>query len=93
MAVEDERNVTPEGEMPAESSIERWITDSRCSRYMMPSADFMINYREGGGVVGIADDRVLPTEGGWVICPAPLCTLYSLSSSVFFLCEKINQIW
>ena len=45
MAVEVERNVPPE------SSIEKWIADSGCSRFMMPSADFMVNYRESGGVV------------------------------------------
>ena len=56
MAVEFERNVIPEGEISPENSNERWITDCRCSR-------LMINYREGGGVIRIADDRVLPFEG------------------------------
>ena len=30
---------------------------------MTPSADYMINYREGGGIVGIADGRAMPIEG------------------------------
>ena len=30
---------------------------------MTPSADYMVNYREGGGVVRIADGRKMPIEG------------------------------
>ena len=30
---------------------------------MTPSADHMVNYREGGGVVRIADGRAMPIEG------------------------------
>ena len=30
---------------------------------MTPSADYMVNYREGGGVVRIADGRAMPIEG------------------------------
>ena len=30
---------------------------------MTPSADYMVNYREGGGVVKIADDCTMPIEG------------------------------
>ena len=29
---------------------------------MTPSADYMMNYREGGGVVRIADDSPTPIE-------------------------------
>ena len=32
---------------------------------MTPSADYMVNYREGGGVVRIADGRAMPIEGIW----------------------------
>ena len=30
---------------------------------MTSSADYMVNYREGGGVVRIADGRAIPIEG------------------------------
>ena len=30
---------------------------------MAPSANYMVNYREGGGVVRIADGRAMPIEG------------------------------
>lgn len=56
MTVELERKVIPEGEIPLKNSNERRFTDSICSR-------LMINYREGGRVIRIADDRVPPFEG------------------------------
>lgn len=43
--------------------MEVWATDNVCTRFMTLSADFMVSYCEGGGVVRIADDRVLATEG------------------------------
>ena len=63
MAVEVEKNIPPVSELPPEGTIERWVTDSGCSRFMTPSADYRVNYREGGGAVRIADDRVMPIEG------------------------------
>ena len=30
---------------------------------MTSSADYMINYRDGGGIVRIADGRAMPIEG------------------------------
>ena len=54
MAVEVEKNVPPVGELPPEGTVERWITDSGCSRFMTPSADY---------IVRIADDRVMPIAG------------------------------
>ena len=63
MAVEIEKNVPPLGELPPETTVERWVADSGCSQFMTPSADYIVSYREGGGVVRIADDRAMPIEG------------------------------
>ena len=61
---EIEKNVPPVGELPAETTVERWVADSGGSQLMKPSADCMANYYcEGGGVVRFADDRAIPTEG------------------------------
>ena len=50
---------------------------------MTPYTDYMVNYREGGSVVRIANDRAIPIEGienlpmsvrsgkDWVLCPTP----------------------
>ena len=47
MAFEVENNVPLVYEMPPESTVERWVGDSRYSRFMTPSADYiMTNYRE-----------------------------------------------
>lgn len=39
---------------------QKWIADTGRSRFMMPSADFMVNYGERGGAVRIS---VRPIEG------------------------------
>lgn len=49
MAVDIDRNVLPVDEIPAESSIKKWIADSGCSRLMTPSVDVEVNYHESGG--------------------------------------------
>ena len=58
-----EKDVPPVGELSPETNMERWVGDSGCSQFMMPSADCMVHYREGGGVVRVADGRVIPIEG------------------------------
>ena len=63
MTVEMENIVPPVGELPPEPTVERWVADSGCSQFMTPSADYMINYREGGGTVRVADDRAMAIEG------------------------------
>ena len=63
IGVEIEKNVSPVGELPPETTVERWVADSGCSQFMTPSADYMVNYCEGGGVVRIADGRTMPIEG------------------------------
>ena len=30
---------------------------------MTPPTDFMVNYREGGGIIRVADGRAMPIEG------------------------------
>ena len=60
MSVEIEKDVPSVGELPPETTVERWVADSGCSQFMTPSADYMVNYREGGGVVRIADGRAMP---------------------------------
>ncbi|CAN0227654.1 unnamed protein product, partial [Ascophyllum nodosum] len=45
------------------TTVGRWVADSGCLQFMSPSADHMVNYCEGGGVVRIADDRSMPIEG------------------------------
>ena len=63
MTVEYENNVFSVGELPPETTLERWVADNECSQFMMPSADSMVRYREGGGVVRIADDHAMPIKG------------------------------
>ena len=43
-------------EMPTESTTKKWVTDCGCARYIPPSANIMVNYREYGGVVRIIDE-------------------------------------
>ena len=63
MSVEIKKGVPSIGKLPPETTVERWVVDSGCSQFMTPSADHMVNYREGGGVVKIADGRAMPIEG------------------------------
>ena len=63
MSVEIEKDVPPVGKLPPETTVERRVADSGCSQFMTPSADDMINYREGGGIVRIADGRAMSVEG------------------------------
>ena len=63
MSVEIEKDVPLVGKLPPKTTVERWVEDSGCSQFMTPSASYMVNYREGGGVVRIADGRAMPTEG------------------------------
>ena len=63
IGVEVEKDVPPVGKLPPETTVERWVPDSGCSQFMTPSADYMVNYREGGVIVRIADGRAMPIEG------------------------------
>ena len=63
MSVEIEKDIPPVGELPPETMAETWVADSGCSQFMTPSANYMINYREGGGVFKITDGRAMPIEG------------------------------
>ena len=63
MGVEIEKDIPPVGELPPEITVERWVVDSGCTQIMTPSVDYMVNYRKGGGVVRIADGRVMLIEG------------------------------
>ena len=40
MTVEIEKTVHTLGELPPETTVERWVAESGCSRFMTPSADF-----------------------------------------------------
>ena len=63
IGVEIEKDVPPVEELPPETTVERWVADdSGCSQFITPFADYMVNYREGGGVVRIADGRAMPIE-------------------------------
>ena len=63
MSVGIEKDVPPVGKLLPETTVERWVADSGCSQFMTPSADDMVNYREGKGVVRIADGRAMPIAG------------------------------
>ena len=63
MSVDIEKDIPPVGELPPETTVERWVADSGCSQFMTPSTECMVNYREGGDVVRTADDRAMPIEG------------------------------
>ena len=63
MTVEVGNNGPPVGELPPETTVEIWGADSGCSKFMTPSSDYMVNYREDGGIVKFADDRAMPIEG------------------------------
>ena len=41
IGVEIEKNVPTVGELPTESTVERWFADSGCSQFMTPSSDYM----------------------------------------------------
>ena len=60
IGVEIEKGVLPVEELPPETTVERWAADSGCSQFMTPSADHMVNYREGGGVVEAVAKRKNP---------------------------------
>ena len=61
-----ENNVPPVGELPPETTVEIWVADSGGLKFMTPSSDCMVNYREDGGVVRTADDP--PTFGMKWVC-------------------------
>ena len=63
MNVEIEKDVSSVGKLPRETTVERWVVDSGCWQFMTPSADHMVNYREGGDVVRISDGRAMLIEG------------------------------
>ena len=63
IGAEIEKDVPPVGKLPPETPVERWVAGNGCSQFMTPSADYIVNYREGGGVVRIADGRAMPNEG------------------------------
>ena len=65
VAVEIETNhVPPEGELPSESKVKNWVTDSECSRFMTPLTDDMVSYLASRGIVRrVADHRVRPMKG------------------------------
>ena len=60
--VQIEKDIPPVGELPSETTTERWVADNGCSQIMTPSADYMVNYREGGGIVRVANGRAMPIE-------------------------------
>ena len=60
---EIEKHVPPVGELQPETTVERWVADNGCSQFMTRSAEYMVNYCEGGGAVRIADGREMPIEG------------------------------
>ena len=57
MSVEIGKDIPPVEKVTPETTVERWVVDGRCSQFMMPSADHIINYREGGDVVRTAAGR------------------------------------
>ena len=63
IGVQIEKDVPPVGELRPETTVERCVADSGCSQFMTPSADYMVIYCEGGGVVRIAGGRAMPIEG------------------------------
>ena len=63
VGVEIEKDVPPVEELPPTTTVERWVADSGRLQFMTPSADYMVNYREGGGIVRISDGRAMPIEG------------------------------
>ena len=64
MTVEITKNTPPIEELPLETTVKRWVANnSGCSQLTAPFADYMVNYREGGGVIRIADDRAMLIEG------------------------------
>ena len=63
MSVDIEKDVPQIRELLPETTVEGWDVDSGCSQFMTPSAHYMVNYREGGGIVRIADGRAMPIEG------------------------------
>ena len=64
IGVEIEKDVPPVGKLPPETTVERWVAHSGCLQFMTPSsADYMVNYCEGGGIARIADCRAMPIEG------------------------------
>ena len=58
MIVDIEKDVTPVRGLTPDTTVEGWVVDSECSQFMTRSADYMVNYREGEGVVRIADTTV-----------------------------------
>ena len=65
MSVGIEKDVPSVGKLPPETTVERWVADSGCSQFMTPSAYHMVNYREGGGVVRIADGHAIADRRHW----------------------------
>ena len=63
ISVEIEKDVPPVEKLPPETTVERWVAYSGCSQLITPSADHMVNYREGGGVVRVDDGSAMPIEG------------------------------
>ena len=39
MGVEIEKDIPPVGELPPETTVERWVVDSGCTQIMTPSVD------------------------------------------------------
>ena len=58
-----QKDAPPIGELLPKTTVERWFVGNKCSQFVTPSADYMVNYRDGGGVVRITDGRAIPTEG------------------------------
>ena len=63
MSIEIEKDVPPVRKLPPKTAVARWVAESGCSQFMTPSADFMVNYREGGGAIRFADGHAMPIEG------------------------------
>ena len=63
MAVEIESiNVALVSKLPTESAEESWGIDSRFSRLMRPSTDYMVKHLESISVERVIDDCTIPIE-------------------------------
>ena len=63
VSVEIGKHILTVGKETPKTTVERWVADSGCSQFIVPSADHIINYREGGDVVRTAAGRAMPIEG------------------------------
>ena len=66
MSAETEKDFPRVGELTLGTTVERCVSDSGCSQFVTPSVSYMVNYREGEGVVvRVCNGRVMPIEDIW----------------------------